>query len=329
MTSHRIYTRRIKGLDKNVWLVLLVFIVLPIGLLSYRLIKKDECVPVNFTFRSVMVDTGNIFQTEETILFKTAGNADAVTWDFGDHSSPVNGLYVDHKYTNPGDYFVKANSASGCETIKKIVIQKAQPVTPVSTDPKIIMINGPGLTITGKENIFTAAKTASSYEWTYIPGAEEPQTGPSAKFIFPSTGKYFVQLVLNHDPAKKYVKEIQVKENRNRPTPPSPLPTPGPGPVPVPVTTLFVSDEVFQGYMTQVVDGKKFVSNFDAYLCSKGSTTTILNGGSPVSFEEACKQLNGKRVRRLRLWTRAVKITRAHLTRNQAGCVTQIEIDYN
>ena len=200
MNSNSIYTRKTFGLDKTVWLVMLAAIIIPSGLLSYTLISKKDCVPVKFTFSSFSTHAGNIFRTDETISFNASSKD--ITWDFGDHSGNAYGQYFEHKFLSQGDYYVKAKSDLGCDTIQKIVIVKPK-------QDSIIEITGPDNTVTGSTVYFKYPVKANHYEWSVTDHTGFViQKTPTAKFIFPVKGTFTIQVNLDNDPTKRATKVI-------------------------------------------------------------------------------------------------------------------------
>jgi len=328
--SNSIYTRNWGGLDRSVWFVFIAFILVPLGLVGYRLLDKPKCAPVNFTFKSISVDTGHVFPAGETIIFQAYTSSNDITWDFGDQLGSANGQFVEHKYQQPGDYFVNASTGFGCDNRKKITITKA-PEDPVKSLGTGNEIKGPTFSITEKENNFSTSLKATTYEWTLVNYPYPAQTGPSAKFVFTEPRAYTIQLMVDNDRTRKYFKQITVK-----PKPKTPPGTGGGGDPPPPPpcsSTLVVSQETFKSFMQQVVEDKKHAEDFGVYLCSGNSTPVKINGEGPISFGDACAQLKNKKVRKkiLVLDKRLIDITEVKITRNASNCdcVTLLEINYN
>lgn len=324
--SNSIYTRNWGGLDRSVWFVFIAFILIPLGLVGYRLLDKPKCSPVSFNYKSISVDTGNVFPAGETIIFQAYSSSTDINWDFGDKQGSANGQFVEHKYLQPGDYFVNASTGFGCDNRKKITITKA-PEDPVKSLGTGNEIKGPTFSITEKENSFSTTLKASAYEWTLVNYPYPAQTGPSAKFVFSEPRAYTIQLMVDNDRNRKYFKQITVKP---KPTPVGP--STGGDPKPPVSSTLVVSPETFKSFMQQVVDEKKFVGDFGAYLCSGGATPVIINGKNEnMNFEQACTELKGKKVRKkiLVLDKRKIVITEVKITRGSGDCVTLLEINYD
>lgn len=323
MSSNSIYTGNKYGLDKSVWRILIAAVILPAGLLSYRLNVKKECIPVQYTIKSLSADTGNIFLTGETIFFVASSNDREINWNFGEKDGkPAAGQYVFYTYTNEGEYFVSAGSGLGCENIKKIVIKKAV----ADSIPGTITGNivGPGITITGKETSYSFSGSAKDYEWVVLNYPKYTQKGPGATFTFSDKGTYTLQLTLDNDHSKRVTKNIKVDKistgNSEGSTPP---------PSSACIST-FISDAAFMQLMQKVVSGEFNVNNFKPYLSSGGGTPVIVNGKKEnKNFAWACEYLNGKRKSHNLLWKKKISISGIKLTRDSNNCVTLIEINYN
>ena len=309
MNSNNIYTRKTLGLDKNVWRMLFAAIVLPAGLLSYRLIAKKECVPVEFSFKASSAVTGNVFLSGEDILFKASSNANEISWKFGDNEGTESGYNVFHTYKSPGEYIVTASFGLGCENFKTIRIIKP----PVDSVKNFVngKIRGPGITITGKSNSFSFSEQAINYEWVILNHPEMKQTGSTAKFTFSDKGTYTVQLTLDNDHAKRIIKNIIVDEingggggGGGEPPPPGCI-------------NVFISDENFKEKIKEVVAGKLTVNNFIPFLSSGGATPVIINEkNEQKDFAWACQFLSGKTKSQWLLWKKSIKINSVHLTRD-------------
>ena len=153
MTSNRIFTKQIMGLDYRVWRVMLILSILSLGLLSYRLLDSKKCIPENFSIKTIVTHTGNTYNAGETLSFISSANKDEITWDFGDNTEKASGQYVTHTYQNSGSYKITASTGAGasCETVQSIQVIQAV-VSPEANNNMVTgeEIVGPVLTLTGK-----------------------------------------------------------------------------------------------------------------------------------------------------------------------------------
>lgn len=320
------------GLDYRVWRVMLIISVLSLGLLGYRLIDSKKCLPVNFLIKTITVHADSIYLTGETLTFISSANKDEISWDFGDNSEKITGQYVTHSYQNPGSYKITASTGTACETIKTIEV--IVPVITAKNDNNIITgeeIVGPASTITGKQELFTCMVTAQTYEWSISNYPKMNQQGSTAKFQFPTTGKYLVQVTLNGDRTKRFTKEINVEAapDMSSPIPDDikPLLPESITPLPEPNKTIKITDAVFASYLEKVIDKKMTAEDFNNYLCYKGETKVIANGDL-ISFNALCEEISGKKRRKLIIGKTKIKIQTAELRRDKDGCVNIIEVKY-
>lgn len=333
MTSNRIFTRQRMGLDYRVWRVMLIISLLSLGLLSYRLIDSRNCKPVNFLIKTISIHTDSSYSIGENLSFIASTTSDEITWDFGDNTERITGQYVTHAYQNTGSYKITATTGTDCQTLMLIYVKPAEKIQ--QDDSNIITgeeIVGPLSTITGKEELFTCMVTASSYEWSITNYPKVTQTGATAKFQFPSVGKFTVQVTLDGDRTKRYTKEINVEA---APVTSSPIPDdikpliPAEvQPLPEPTRAVQISDATFKDYLEKVIDKKMTASEFDQYLCYKGETKAVLNGDL-MTFAELCDEISGKKRRKLIIGKKRIKIQVAEMKRDKDGCVNIVDVKYH
>ncbi len=335
MTPNRIFTRQQMGLDYRVWRVMFIMIILSLGLISYRLIDTKKCSPVSFSIKTIAIHTDSTYSVGEILSFISTANKNEITWDFGDNSDKITGQYVTHTYQQVGSYNITASTGATCETTRPITIIQASVVQ--SKDNNIVVgeeIVGPAATMTGKEESFFCMVTASAYEWSIPNYPKMIQTGQTAKFQFPTAGKFLVQVTLDHDRTKRYSKEITVEAvpvvKSEIPENIKPLIPEGVQPLPPPETnkTVNISDAIFTGYLEKVIDKKMSAADFDNYLCYKGETKVILNGDL-MTFNALCEEISGKKRRKMIIGKTKIKIKSAEMRRDKDGCVNIIEVKYH
>ena len=79
MKANRIFTRQVMGLDHRVFNMILVVCLISIGLLSYRLIDKKECTPVNFVIKTITLHTDSSYLAGETLSFIASANENEIS----------------------------------------------------------------------------------------------------------------------------------------------------------------------------------------------------------------------------------------------------------
>ncbi len=331
MTANKIFTRQIMGLDYRVLRVLFVVSILCLGLLGYRLIDINKCIPVNFVIKTIAVHTDSNYSAGESLSFIASTSKNEITWDFGDNSIKVTGQYVTHTFETDGSYKIYASTGTSCLTIKEITIKTAAVIK--TKDDTVVMgeeIVGPASTIEGTEVMFYCMVTATAYEWTIVNYPKMTRTGTNAKFSFPGSGKYIVQVTLDHDRTKRYSREVTVEAapNDKSPIPDNikPLLPDNVQTLPDPNKNVKITDAIFLSYLQKVVDKKMAANDFDNYLCYKGETKVISNG-ELMSFNAFCDEISGKKRRKF-LSKVKIKIKTAEMRRDNEGCVNIIEIKY-
>lgn len=332
MNSNRILTRKLMGLDYRVWRVMILFLFLSAGLLSYKLMDTPKCAPIDFKIKTVS-DNDSVYYTNDILSFRTLGAEQNVTWDFDDKTPTVEGTFVTHRFATDGKYFIKVTVNSVCEFVKPITIKKAFVEETESNKERIV---GNNKTFVRTPETFTCSQTATSYEWNV---SEHPEfgtrTGASATYKFEQAGDYIIELTLNKTRLKKYTKQIKVasipKLISDKPQAPPTTGGGGGGGNSNP-SKLIISESTFKDFLDKVVEGVYFEDDFDKYLCAEGATPVILNGkkNKQITFSQACKDLP-KRVNKnfMGIGKRAKKIKSVSLNRDAKLCVTSIDINYD
>jgi hypothetical protein len=202
------------GLDRKVWMVMLVTCILCLGLFGYKIINGNEpCTPTTLSINAIPAEKEAVHYVDEPLTFKAPLAANKkIVWDFGDKTSSEEGFIVTHTYKKEGEFRITAVINGRCENYARINIKKhveiSQSLNNYNISEKIV---GSSIINVGKEEKFTYAGGATSYEWTVKNSSNFPtQTTPTASFNFSLPGPYTIQLVVNNDPSKKGYKEITV-----------------------------------------------------------------------------------------------------------------------
>jgi PKD repeat protein len=329
MNAETIYTRRIMGLDKNIWLTMLVVAVLSLGLLGYKIIDNKNarpCTPFIISVTTPGTENDSVFTAGEMLLIKAiASSGVQLNWDYGDGSQEEVGSIKTHKYEKPGLYSITTSLNGRCETVKRII------VTPMRGEAKPNIsagsITGNTTAIAGTEEIYSAPVAADSYEWIIVNNPKfAPQRSATARFTFHSKGTYTIQLTLNKDREKVMTKNITVLDvpkqpgndldnvhrlipNFDKPTKDQPIPSEPPVSTPTPSQPLpkqvimpepekkpvkKISTALFQSYLEEVISGEKTASDFFPYLAFKSSTQVKVNDDKyAITFQQYCQRIAG------------------------------------
>ncbi|MEO6818177.1 MAG: PKD domain-containing protein [Ginsengibacter sp.] len=369
MNANRIYTRKLLGLDNRVWIFMIAIIILAIGLLSYTLADRKECVTFTFNIKAITNHAGNIFYTDETLSFSASEKTQNIQWDFGDNTSSQTGQNVTHRFTKEGKYFITATIFKGCETIKEITV-KAPLAAPIIIDSTNVDIGekiiGHLTTFSGTNEVYVCAAIGNTYDWVIVnrPAIKPESLGSTANFKFPNAGKYTIQVTVDNDRNKRYFKDIvvqdvaaptstapekitrliplpqappiqnQPQENQN-PAPPekqqqAPA-TQAPVVNPPPSGKKVVGNAGFKEYLEKVMDNEMTVADFDKYLCGGGSTKVILNGDKRdvQTFASLCNFLSQGKVKKMVIFKKKIKLVSVVQHRDNTGCVTLLDVNYD
>lgn len=291
MNAENIYTRSYRGLDKGVWVLVLATMVLSLGLLSFFVIKRNNCIPFSI---SVASGSDSVYYTGKTINFNTTISAKEMIWDFDDSTARETGIYVKHAFSKPGKYSVRAWTQAACEETFIITVKQ---------DPNDIRgseIFGDEVVKQNKDVEYFCTKYASKSHWAVVGHSNVPITmnGIKARFRFPSPGTYTIQVTLEGERLVTYSKDIVVLgENappqKDKPFIVKPLvndpPTPEPKPqvIEAPVSIIQIPESAFKGYLKAIMNdesGRKSLADFDQFLYLKGETKVRLSTGENFSF---------------------------------------------
>jgi len=202
------------GLDRKVWLVMIVTCILCFGLFGYKMINGNEpCTPTTLSINAMPAEKEAVHYVDEPLTLKAPLAANKkIVWDFGDKTGSEEGFIVTHTYKKEGEFTITAIINGRCDNYARVNIKKhieiSQSLNNYGISEKIV---GSSIINVGKEEKFYYNGPAGSYEWTVKNSSNfATQTSPAASFNFSIPGPYTIQLVLNNDPSKKGYKEITV-----------------------------------------------------------------------------------------------------------------------
>ena len=357
MNSYNIFNRKIMGLDTRVWRTMFFVIIVSTGILGYKFLDKDACIPFK-------IDTGknahadSFYFIRENIKFFASVSTENVSWDFKDNStSTSHGRVVTHSFQNEGQYYVTAIVNAGCEETRLITV-KNRPKPGFVNEPLGREIIGPSATYAGQEEEYISPALADSiYEWEVLYHPEiRTQNGEKAKFKFDKGGTFTILLTLDGNRIKSYTRRVIVEDlNIQKPKMPEDVPflvrkkLPDDGNVPEkpeviepakvndPVVedpkvpnTKALADDTFKGYLQKLVESEMTESEFYKYLCGGGSTAVVVNGDrNSKTFNWLCQDIKGKKARpKFYKRKKFISIESIRLHRDETGCVIKIEVEY-
>ena len=295
-------------LDKNVCWTLLSTCFVCIVLMSYKSFFKEECSQFFIAAHGLSSKGEIYYEAGEPIHFHSSLTAEKkVEWNFGDKIEPQKtsgNEYIQHTFSKPGDYIIRATLNAVCYAEKRITVTKREVVQKVI----IPQIFGPfNITASIHPLKYTTDVVGSSYEWKILDKSDFlPILNDTAEFTFVKPGLYQLQLTIDNDKNKVNVININVKQEEavivsddpNPPlfTPSAPKPkkpeekpafgkpgaetqkptAPESQPKSTPATEAprkRISDPFFKDMLEYVVEGKTDVQDFDEYLKDKGKTS--------------------------------------------------------
>ncbi len=325
------------GLDKTVWLVMIVVVILSIGLMGYKKVTYEPCIEFSISSKGFSGNTNDHYLIGEDIRF-TISTRDAknVRWNFGDSAEERGSTIITHNYTHDGKFDVIATINGKCESITTVYVRKPNAVRNYFDQPNsAALITGSGVAEANKAALYMTNTTADSYEWSILNRNEyKTQVGKIAAFNFKTEGKYTLQLKLDNNREKIYTKEILVKPSSIQNNSNSPLetkhfnfkvlpPPPKEDAVKAPATQQTIAaappsetpatevpktaekhfieatEKYFQKSFEEVIKGGKPIADFDNYLCNGRGTKVLRNDKDYTTFEELYNDVKGNSKRRI------------------------------
>ena len=213
-----IFTKRRLGLDRSIWLTMMVVCVLSIGLAGYKIIGEKPCpahIPVAISSNNN--SKNNVFFVGEAIRFAAPmEGSQQVIWNFGDRTPQIQGMRVTHTYSTDGQFLITVTVNGRCVENQTVMIKKLRETAGIDSSNALIQalsnpINGNFTPEQGRQTTYTSAVPASSYEWSVVDEINMPKmTTPTCTYTFQAKKQYKLKLVLNADPQKTYYKDIIV-----------------------------------------------------------------------------------------------------------------------
>lgn len=350
MNPSRIYTRQTLGLDNMVWLVMIMIIIFSLGLLSYKIIDKKECVAFTFKVRNLGSPHDSVFYVGDILSFNASMASQDIDWNFGDNSR-TSGAYVSHVFLKEGSYLVTAKSKSLCSVVKEIIIKA--PLPTIAAQSQIFVtgkiIGNSNFTINTSQ-IFSYPDQVKSYEWSVQNHPDLGiKRGRSVSFSFPYPGSYKIQVRLDSNFTKLDYLEVEVLDvTRSKskiedipilipraPAPPSQTQPPANKEIdsiinkPKGNSIKFIANKLFLTYLEDVINKTKQVSDFADYGISE-KTPVVVNGEEHHDFKWLCEELTKtKKTEFLGITTskKQIKLESANLQRMN-GIVSIVNVYY-
>ena len=201
--------------DRNVFITFLVFLLVGLTLLSFKMDSTVDCTDIGFEVIS------NSFTTEDLIEFKSTDTSGVEwEWNFGDESGSVYRSDVVHQFTEPGKYTISLQMNGQCVATKDIAISRRKELVDLAMIPNIVL---PKYVRVGEEVEFTNdSKFAKSWQWSFGETMAIDGTAKKEKYTFKKAGEKTILLVVNGDrrhEAKQRITVLEaIRERRTRNT---------------------------------------------------------------------------------------------------------------
>ena len=191
--------------DRNVFVTFLLFFLVGLALLSFRINSTVDCSDIDFEVIS------NSFTIDDLIEFRsTAISGVQWEWNFGDESGTMFRSNVLHQFKKPGKYTISLLMNGQCVTTKDIAISKRKQLIDPELVPNIIL---PKYVRVGEEVEFSSdAKFAKSWQWSFGESMIIDGTSKRERYTFKNPGVKTVLLVVNGDRRHEAKKRITVLE---------------------------------------------------------------------------------------------------------------------
>ncbi|HEA21170.1 MAG TPA: PKD domain-containing protein, partial [Pricia antarctica] len=198
--------------DRNVFLTFLLFLLVGLALLSFRINSTVDCTDIGFEVIS------NSFTTDDLIEFKSTDTSGVEwEWNFGDESGTMFRSNVLHQFKKPGKYTISLFMNGQCVTTKDIAISMRKQLIDPELVPNIII---PKHVRVGEEVEFSSdAKFAKSWQWSFGESLTIDGTSKKERYTFKKSGKKTILLVVNGDhrhEAKQLITVLEASRERRK-----------------------------------------------------------------------------------------------------------------
>jgi hypothetical protein len=339
MSTTRLYTGRISGLDYRVWLAMFVLCIVCFALVGYNQLKVKGASSKSFSSLKIAVDGKEssvlVYPADRLAIFQVLPATYArVEWEFDDGSPKAYGRIIQHRFQKEGNYSVTALVNGQHKITQEIVVKN---VPRLLTETQMISIHGDSFkTIAGNQIRLTGVANfpVQTYTWRVME-TNDVKEGETVFFSFPGEGKYQVQLIANNDITKSDTRKVEViaisqtslpvfpslvpgmsqfpppEGASGNPKPPKPFEQPEPSsnklpaqPQPVDANTnkrLDISEEIFKELLQTVLNGQEEISRLYDYLDLDETTSVSVNGSEDlIKLKTFCQENKKKKIESLK-----------------------------
>jgi len=344
MASSTIFTRQKSGLDNNVWLIMILFLLCSAGLLGYKVINHKEetvCGELNIVVNGRNnIDTISFFVGQPVTFRSSVSPGDHIVWHFGDTTQNEGSAAV-YVFRHDGKFTIRATVNGKCEYYKNIRISPASTVITDTVGNILDDITGKENAVVGETILLSTSKVATSYEWYVENHRNFPQKHTKeTSYSFSREDSYIIVLRLDHDNSKRFYKTVNVaglpdsksQDEKIHRLVPSDISVaadqdhvkaldsiPASHIEPVKKKYKYITDEILKTYIQSVVCKEMTPEQFNDYLCQGVATPVIVNDKERKTFSQLCSEIQAKKI----------KIESVKTTRDNENCVINIIVNYD
>lgn len=311
--GYSILTRRINGIDINVWLTLLIITVFSGGILIFRIATSKKIEHFDIVATDITGSHKNPLFVKEEVTF-TANTSGKLVWDFGDGSNAA-GSRVQHTFLTDGKQIVTATLD---RKFVDTIILNIQKVVNKDSLPIVNPIQGPATVKANKSVTFfyDGKNKGTVIQWYILNQPNYPIIhSERAKYTFVSEGTQTLVLQLNNDPRKTFSKTITILPGNPDELLPVMRPPSGQPKKAVDTTSHqkasqsesqktadYLSDEGFSNFMTSVLNGKSSGQDIYRYLCNN-TATQVMDNNNPSTVDQILKKIYKGRFKNIKVTT--------------------------
>lgn len=272
-----------KGVDKSVFIVLLLLIFIGAIILVLRMLLGNKCSDTEFTLSNKNP------KVNELVTFRyESPDVKSWEWDYGDSSLIGTHSIESHIYLKPGNYTVRlrTNNSADCDKVAFIeVLPKQAEEVKVEKILPVPQIEGPKSAYVGVPVAFKETSgTATSWEWFFSETGRVDSKDQNPSYSFREPGLKKVTLIINGD---SEIAQFEIKVNpkqtvsaEKNTNSSSPVVQKGPQ----------IDEEIFKSMLRKIADREISSAAFDKYINGYFSMSIKVNG-KIVEFDSYLKRL--------------------------------------
>ncbi|MDT7830629.1 PKD domain-containing protein [Pricia sp. S334] len=208
--AHKRFYKTKSHFDRNVYITFLVFFLVALTLLSFKINSSVDCSDVGFEVVS------ESYTVEDLIEFKSTDISGVEwQWNFGDSTATAHRSDVVHRFAQPGKYTISLRMNGQCMATKDIVIEKQR----IRKDPELIpnIILPKYVRVGDQVEFANDSKFAKEWQWSFGETTDIDGRDRVVQYTYKQPGEKTVLLVVNDDrlhEAKQRITVLPVEKKR-------------------------------------------------------------------------------------------------------------------